>query len=136
MLMEETVYHKVLRVFAVVFALLLLFESGIVDESTVAISRNAHMYVANSVGMSASVAPNELNQITAVLTEREKKLDEREAALAEREIAINLSTSGDANSDKAIFILSSILFILLVLILLNYTLDYLRAQEKVEVLPV
>lgn len=135
-MMEHTTYHKVLRVFAVVFALVLVFESGLVSKSTIKLSQNAHMYVANAVGMSASVQPNELNQITAVLTQREKELDEREAALEEREIAINLSTNGDTDSDKAVFILSSILFILLVLILLNYTLDYLRAREERKVLPV
>lgn len=134
--MEHTIYHKVLRVFSVVFALMLIFESGIINESTIAISQNAHMYVANAVGMSASVAPNELNQITAALTEKEKELDKRESALNEREIAVNLSTNNETSSDKAIFILSSILFILLILIVLNYTLDYLRSKEETKALPV
>lgn len=136
MMMEHTTYHKVLRVSAVVFALLLVFESGLISESTTRLSQNAHMYVASAVGMSASVEPNEINQITAVLTQREKELDEREAALEEREIAVNLSTGSETDSDKAVYILSSILFILLVLILLNYTLDYLRAKEEREVVPV
>lgn len=136
MVMEHTIYHKVLRVFSAVFALLLIFESGLINEATVKISQDTHMYVANAVGMSASVQPNELNQITAHLTQREKELDQREKELNEREISVNLSTGANIDSDKTTFVLSSILFILLVLILLNYALDYLRSREEMEAIPV
>ena len=134
---QDTTYHRVLRVTAVVFALVLLFESGLVarilvSESTERLALQTNMYLANAVGMYASVAPTELNTYTAELTKRERELDNREAALREREIAIGLSADDAPNTDTATYVLASILFILLVLILLNYILDYLRAREAEE----
>jgi hypothetical protein len=113
-----------------VCAITLVFESGILSESTAVLSQNTHSYLANAVGMSAGVAPTELNQSTAQLTQKERELAAREASLEEREIAVNLSTAPNSSSnDRATYILSGILFILLVLILLNYALDYLRRKE-------
>ena len=129
---QDTTYHRVLRVTAVVFALVLLFESGLVSESTERLALQTNMHLANAVGMYASVAPTELNTYTAELTKRERELDNREAALREREIAIGLSADDAPNTDTATYVLASILFILLVLILLNYILDYLRAREAEE----
>lgn len=129
---QDTTYHRVLRVTAVVFALVLLFESGLVSESTERLALQTNMYLANAVGMYASVAPTELNTYTAELTKRERELDNREAALREREIAIGLSTDSAPRTDTTTYVLASILFILLVLILLNYVLDYLRAREAEE----
>jgi hypothetical protein len=124
-------YHRVLRISAVVFALVLIFESGLINESTAKISRGTESYLANAIGMSAAVAPTELNQYTADLTKKERELAAREAALQEREISVNLSTA-PKKSDTSTYILASILFILLVLIILNYALDYLRAREERE----
>lgn len=121
-------YHKILRISAVVCAITLVFESGLLNESTVRLSQDTHSYLANAIGMSAGVQPTELNQYTAVLTQKERDLDAREALLREREISVRVET-GVNNNDRAIYILSSILFILLVLIVLNYTLDYLRIRE-------
>ena len=129
---QDTTYHRVLRVTAVVFALVLLFESGLVSESTERLALQTNMYLANAVGMYASVAPTELNTYTAELTKRERELDNREAALREREIAIGLSADDAPNTDTATYVLASILFILRVLILLHYILDYLRAREAEE----
>ncbi len=127
-IMQDTNYHRVLRVAAVVFALVLVFESGLLGQSTAIISDNTENYLASAIGMSASVEPTELNQLTADITSRQKELDEREAMLREREIAIGL-TGGDA-TDNSTYILAGILFILLVLILLNYVLDYLHLRER------
>jgi len=124
-----TNYHRVLRVMAVIFAIVLVFESGLLSNSTVKISRETEVYLANVIGMSASVQPTELNQYTAALTEKERELENREASLKEREISINLSNEVE-NNKKTTYILASILFILLILILLNYTLDYLRTRES------
>jgi hypothetical protein len=79
--------------------------------------------------MSAGVAPTELNQYTAALTQKERELEAREAALAEREISVNLTTGTNSN-ERMTYILAAILFILLVLIVLNYLLDYLRTREQ------
>lgn len=133
---QNTTYHRVLRISAVICALVLVFESGLLSESTKQMSENAHLYMANAIGMSASVQPTELNELTAGITQRQQELDAREAALSEREISVGLSTSGSAGNDTAIYVLSSILFILLVLILLNYVLDYLRTKERQDFQPV
>lgn len=130
---QDSNYHKILRVSAVVCALTLVFESGLLNSATAQLSQNTHSYLASTIGMSASVQPTELNKMTAALTERDRDLSVREAALNEREIAIKLETSSGSNDDRAVYILASILFILLVLIVLNYTLDYLRARERLEV---
>ena len=127
--MESTNYHRVLRVASVVFAIALVFESGLISESTATISRGTHSYLANAVGASASVEPTELNKYTAQLTSRDRELDAREAALNEREIDIGL-TSGSGGNETATYVLSSILFVLQLLILLNYVLDYLRIKEE------
>lgn len=124
-------YHRVLRVFSLVVAFVLLFESGLISDSTARISSNTHMYLANAVGVGATVTPTELNQYTAALTQKEQELLARETALRDREIAVNLSTESSDN-DRAVYVLASILFILLVLIVLNYTLDYLRIRERKE----
>ena len=71
------------------------------------------------------MVPNDLNQITAELTAQKQSLADREASLSEREIAVGLNT-GKKDSDFTTFILSAVLFIMLVLILLNYVLDYMR----------
>jgi hypothetical protein len=128
-MLEQSLYHKVLRVLAAVFAFVLLFESGLVDESTRILSQNAHQYVANTVGVGASVRPTEVNTLTAELTEQRLMLDQREAAIRQREIDIGLS-AGESN-DRATYIVAVLLFILLVLIVLNYILDYLRAGRVV-----
>ena len=128
---QFSTYHRVLRVFAVVFAVVLMFESGVVSRSTAELSKGTEVYLANAIGMSAAVKPTELNQYTAALTQRERELDAREMALREREITVNIQDGemGSTN-DATTYILASILFILLLLILLNYTLDYLRAREE------
>lgn len=127
-MIQNSNYHRVLRVSAVVCASVLLFESGMVSQSTVLLSQDTHRYLANAVGMSAGVEPNELNVITAELTSQKRDLDARETALAEREIAVNLSETGQA-TQRSIYIIAGLLFILLTLIVLNYALDYLRAKE-------
>jgi hypothetical protein len=124
---QDSMYHRVLRVAAVVCALVLTFESGLVSPATVRISMDTHSYLANAVGMYASIEPTELNSMTAELTAQKRALDEREAALREREIAVDL---GGSNNDTAIYVLASVLFILLMLIILNYVLDYLRVREQ------
>jgi len=133
----SSMYHRILRVSALVCAVVLAFESGILSQSTAVLSQNTHSYLANAVGMSVGVASTPLNQYTAALTAKERELESREAALSEREIAVSLNSGSSNNSnDRATYLLAGILFILLVLILLNYTLDYLRLKESTQVQPV
>jgi hypothetical protein len=125
---SKSTYHRLLRVLALVFAVVLIFDSGLITDSTSQVSDNAQLYLATAVGMTAKVEPTELNLYTASLTQKEMELDAREASLAEREISVNISAGGQT-ADVSTYILSSILFILLLLILLNYALDYFRARE-------
>lgn len=76
--------------------------------------------------MYAAVQPTELNTLTAELTAQKQMLDAREAALREREINIDF---GGGAVDRSTYIISGLLFIVLVLLVLNYTLDYLRLRE-------
>jgi hypothetical protein len=127
--MQHSSYHRILRISSLVCAIALVFESGVLSESTARVSMGTHAYLANAIGMSASVQPTELSQYTAELTTIERDLAAREASLREREISIGL-TSGSSNNDASTYFLASILFILLVLILLNYALDYRRFREE------
>lgn len=129
-LLERTTYHKILRVTTVVCACVLVFQSGLFSDTTAQLGRTTQTYLSGAVGMSARVQPTELNQITAALTAQQQALDAREAALRDREIAIGLNTGSAPTTDTSTFILSGILFILLVLIVLNYTLDFVRAREQ------
>jgi hypothetical protein len=76
------------------------------------------------IGINASVAPTELNTLTAQLTQREQELREREIAVQLKEESPSEST------DMSTYILSILLFILLVLIVLNYALDYIRTKQS------
>lgn len=125
-------YHSSLRVAAVLLAATLAFESGLFAAVTADLARETRHYLANAVGVQASVEPNELNEITAALTEQRQDLEAREAALEQREIAVDLNGDGAPvqSGDRATYIMSALLFILLVLIVLNYALDYARARHN------
>lgn len=130
--LETSVYHSILRVSLVVCALVLLFDSGLVSDTTARLSQGAQQYVAAAVGVRVGVAPNEVNVLTARITELEGEL-----ARKDREIAVNLN-AGEAvpGPSTSTFILSIILFILLVLIILNYILDYVRTRREATPRPV
>jgi hypothetical protein len=112
---RNSLYHKVLRVSAVVCLSVLVFESGLVSDST------RHLSV-------QTIDPTELNSLTAELTAQKLALQQRESAVSEREIEIGLAPGEPANQ-KTIYILAVILTVLLVLIVTNYILDFLRLQE-------
>src|SRR3989338_886674 len=85
-----------------------------------------HSFLKIAVCVFLGVAPNEMNQLTTRITELETELEAKE-----RLIAVNLqNTNSDGSLDVSTFVLSIIVFILLVLIVLNYALDYIR-QKKV-----
>jgi hypothetical protein len=117
-------YHSLLRIALCVCALVLVFDSGLISNVTADLSSSAQDYVATAVGVKVGVAPNDVNVLTARITELEEEL-----ATQEREIKVNAG-DGDIISDidMSTFVLSIILFILLVLIVLNYALDYLRLE--------
>lgn len=126
-------YHRCLRIAALTLTLTLLFVSGIVHPVTSQLSTQTGQYLASAVGASASVAPTDINTVTAALTEQQVKLDQREAALSERELALGLRTqdsSGWLTPELATWLNSALLFIILVLLVINYALD-LRYRYRV-----
>ena len=127
--MHGSTYHSVLKIFAVTIAIVLLFDGGFVSPITKQLSDNTITYLA-SVGtsVSANIAPTELNTYTAELTKKEQELNAREAELNAREIAARDFTPA-AQTDYSIYILSLILFILTVLIVVNYMLDWVRVKN-------
>lgn len=122
-------YHVVLRVSSLTLALILLFESGLLSPLTKELSDNTRQYLASAVGVQVAVAPNELNVITAELTARKNELDKREADISQREIGVDLKSETSGIGGLSTFVLSSVLFVLLVLIVLNYVLDYMRRPQ-------
>ena len=127
--MQATIYHKSLRILLIVTAFVLVFDSGLLSDATKQLANGTQSYVANVIGVGASVGPTELSTLTAELTAQKRALEAREAALAQREITVGLN-GGEGARDFSTYILAGILFILLVLILLNYTLDYLRSKDQ------
>jgi hypothetical protein len=132
--MRDTLYHKLLRIGSLVTAITLVYATGLLHPSTADMFDGAIEYLGASVGMSASVAPNEFNSITAELTAQRTALATREAMLEEREIAVSLRESGEP-MDRSTYVLASILFIMLVLIVLNYVLDFVRQRPAVREKP-
>lgn len=112
-----------------VVAFLLIFDSGILAPITKQLADNTYSYLAAAgASMSANVPENEYNAFTAQLTEEQRRLDAREQALNEREIAARSYGEGDA-TDYSTYILSVLLFIIVVLLVLNYVMDWQRARR-------
>lgn len=127
--MQHSRYHKFLRVSIVVVALVLVFDSGFLTPVSRQLSDSTINYLGNAVGVYVGVEDTELSLWTAELTSRERDIAEREAALNAREISTRDFGDGSANIDYSTYILSTILFILMVLIVLNYAMDITRAKK-------
>lgn len=123
--MTDSIYHKLLRVCALTLGLVLLFVSGVISPITQQLSVNTGSYLATAIGINAAVLPTQTNTLAA-------QLQARDSELREREIAVTLKESAQESGDASTYILSILLFILLVLIVLNYALDYVRTKESAE----
>jgi hypothetical protein len=128
-MMEFTFYHKLLRVSAVVLAAALVFQAGLLSNTTAIMATQTQSYLANAVGVFVGVEPTELNTIPAGLTEQRLALDARENELRQREIAVGIERGG-VTQDMTTFIMGLVLFIVVLLLVLNYSLDYLRYREN------
>ena len=129
--MKVNRYHSFLRISILVSAFALIFDSGILFPVTKQFSDNTISYVAGtagSVGMFASVPQNELNTLSAQIAEQQKMLDAREATLRAREISARGYDSG-GSIDYSTYIISVVLFILTVLLVLNYVMDWVRIRR-------
>jgi len=121
--LENSVYHSLLRIFMVVLAFVLVFDSGIINKQTSRISSSTQNFLASVVGVGASVEPTEINQLTARITELEKEVEAKE-----RIIEVSLNKDGSTVAESTIF-LSVALAVVLLLIILNYILDFLRYRQ-------
>lgn len=132
--MKQSWYHSILRVSVVVLAVSLAFDSGLFNPVTADMSQATQSYLANAVGVSVAIAPNELNVITAELTAREQELAAREAALEQREIDVGIDreSPASAGTNTSTYIIAGLLFILLLLMVLNYAMDFARARRLEE----
>lgn len=130
-MMENSVYHMLLRISALTLAIVLLFDSGLLSPLTKQLSDDTQLYLANAVGVGASVRPTEVNTLTAQLTQKTKELESREEALREREITVGITDTAveKVDTDISTYILSVLLFIIIVLIVLNYALDFARERR-------
>ncbi len=134
---EHSLYHSLLRVSALTLTLTLLFVSGTIHPLTSRVTTQAERYLATTISATAGVAPTELNQITAALTEQQSELDEREATLRERELALGLQAADPERNwltaELTTWLNSALLFIVLVLLLINYVLDLrYRRHDRVD----
>lgn len=128
--MEVSRYHRFLRISLLVTACVLVFDSGILFPVTKQLADNTYLYLGSAgTGVFASVPQNEINTLTAQISERERELDAREAQLREREIATRDFETG-SEPDYSTYIISFILFILSVLIVLNYAMDWTRVKNR------
>jgi hypothetical protein len=119
--MQESLYHVFLRTSALTLALVLLFVSGIISPFTKELATDTSVYLASAIGINAAVMPTEINTLSA-------QLQQRDLELTQREIAVSLKEE-KGNPDMTTFVLSVVLFLLLVLIVLNYVLDFMRTRS-------
>lgn len=128
--MQVSRYQSFLRVSVLVALVALVFDSGLLTPVTKHLSENTFLYLADvGVGMFASVPQNEINSLSAQIAERQRILDAREAELREREIQAREYESGTL-LDYSTFVMSVVLFILTVLLVLNYVMDWIRAHPQ------
>ncbi len=128
---QSLLYRSLLRVSVVVTAIVLLFQSGLVDDRTTVVFLDATENLQAMVGLSMSVAPTEITLFTAELTKRQQLLNAREETIASRENELGLTGgSTQNNTETTTYILAAILLIQLILLILNYLLDYVRSREN------
>ena len=106
---SDSMYHILLRTMALTLALVLLFVSGVLSPVTKRISDDTGAYLANAIGMNASILPNEINTLSAQLEQKTQELNQREIEVTLKE---QVADTGDVST----FVLSVLLFVLLVLL--------------------
>ena len=122
-------YHSFLRIGLLVVLTVLVFDGGFVSPVTKLLSDRTIEYVASTAtGVYAGVPQTEINELSAQLLARQREIELRESVLLTREIeARDFGERG--NTDVSTYILSSILFILTMLIVWNYVLDWMRVKQ-------
>lgn len=104
-------YHSSLRVFSLLLALALVFESGILNVATQSISHTAGQQFATLIQATSDGALYEDSVMSVTLSE-DLTSDSKSSSLGE-----------------ITFLIATTLFIILLLLVLNYILVYLRYRE-------
>ena len=78
------------------------------------------------VGVSVGVEPTEWSQVAQEVEEKQKELEARELAIVEKEQ--ELALDGALSSRYLEYYITAMAFILLLLVLLNFYLDYRRGR--------
>jgi hypothetical protein len=130
MSIRTSTYHRALRVSALITFLLLGFMSGMLFPQGDMLSRTTSAYLANVVGVGASVVPNGTNTLVQELKNRSDLLDQKE-----REIDARARDHESPFGDPTVLALSLILGVQLILIVTNYILDYRRFRTLVLKVP-
>lgn len=110
-----------LTLFLIIVALVLMQVTF--NASPLAIS----IYLLAQIGVSVSVEPNPFNTLAGQLQEKEEALLEKEGNLIERENFLTERTmEGRSKKNSTLIYLLAVAGVLLILILLNFYLDYRR----------
>lgn len=112
----SSMYHSALRVLVLVFAVALVFESGMLSSATQTITHSAGQQFAAAI--QATVDSANYTDEAGIMP-----------AMQTQESEVAAVTSSEALS-RGTFLLSIVVFILLLLIVLNYILDHLRTKER------
>jgi len=113
--LADSLYHKTLRISVTTCALLLLFVSGILSQTTAVLTNTSMQQLASVSGLAAadqtgSVEEGALNQSSTLST-------------ADRR------ATSQSQYDWLVFALATLLYSLLLLLVTNYALDYVRRQS-------
>jgi len=109
-MIKFSTYHKILRICSAVLACVLLFQAGLVSQTTATLATHTQLYLASAVAVTTSTSA-----ISEVSFEQ----------LEESSVFNDVSNEVQ---DRSTFILSATLLIILLLIVLNYSLEYIRAN--------
>lgn len=109
---------------------ILLFVYGLVTLQPSGIAARASAIIgAASVGISANVAPNEINTLAQQFRQKEVELATREASVIAQERVARQAGSGVGMGSGELSLAISL--VLLVLIMINFYLDRLRGERSV-----
>lgn len=127
--MNVSVYHKVLRVSALTVALMLVFESGMCSPVSKQFADNTIIMLASASTQVGIMNFSSNLNVAATLTARQNVIDTTNGNLSERSAPTRISV--ETESGYPTYVLSTILFLLVLLILMNYLFDWRRAHVYV-----
>jgi len=126
-MLEFSTYHKILRISSVVCASVLLFQAGLISQTTATLATHTQLYLASVVGVTAGSYPAETNQTAIELTQKNTEQFFNEEASRQNKVTVSFNSDTDTVQDQSTFILAALLFIILILIVLNYSLEFFRS---------